>query len=216
MNYKAVLFDLDGTLLDTIEDLADAMNTALAQLGCPVRTLAECRIFVGAGVDHFARQALGKDHQDDATVARCVELMRADYAKRWSAKTRPYDGIGEMLDGLTDRGLSLAVLSNKPDHFTKEMVGHFFGDEKFKPVMGHCDDVPLKPDPTSALQIACGMGVDPQQFLYMGDTDIDMQTANSAGMFAVGAAWGFRPREELADNGAQAIIDHPMQLLEFF
>ena len=177
MTYRAVLFDLDGTLLDTIGDLADAMNAALGELGCRQRTLAECRFFVGDGLVTYARRALPEGRRDAQTIEQCCEAFRARYAECWDVKTRPFEGIGELLTDLTRRGLAMTVLSNKPDDFTRMMV-------------------------------------QPGEFLYLGDTNTDMQTANAAGMYAVGATWGFRPAGELADNGARALIDHPADLLK--
>ena len=139
MNYQAVLFDLDGTLLDTIDDLADSMNAALEQLGCPGHSVDKHRFFVGDGVDTFARRVLPEDRRDGATVASCVELLQAEYANRWNVKTRPYDGIAEMLNGLTARGLAMAVLSNKPDDFTKLCVENLLPDWRFDMVQGVAD-----------------------------------------------------------------------------
>lgn len=213
MRYRAALFDLDGTLLDTIEDLAESMNVALGQLGCPPRSVSQCRFLVGAGVEHFARSALPEDRRDRQTVVECVRLMRTDYAERWMSRTRVYDGIEEMLASLGERGLSLAVLSNKPHQFTVEMVEHFLGDFRFEAVYGARDDVPPKPDPAAAIEIARELDVRPGEFVYLGDTDIDMQTANAAGMFSVGVTWGFRPRAELVDNGAKLLVEHPTELI---
>ncbi|MCY2924613.1 MAG: HAD hydrolase-like protein, partial [Planctomycetota bacterium] len=118
MKYRAVLFDLDGTLLDTIADLTEAMNAAMATLGHPARTVEECKIFVGDGVVNFARRALPAEHNDEETVGRCVKQMRVEYGKRWDRKTRPYEGTGELLTELERRGAAMAVLSNKPQEFT--------------------------------------------------------------------------------------------------
>jgi len=213
MKYRAVVFDLDGTLLDTIEDLTDSINAALAALGAPARTAEECKRFVGDGVESFARCALPEGRRDQATISRCVELTRADYAGRWKSKTRAYDGITEMLGALAAAGMPMAVLSNKPDDFTRRMVAHFFGQEMFRVVRGARQGAPRKPDPTGALEIASQLQIAPGSFAYLGDTNTDMQTANAAGMFAVGATWGFRPAEELTANGAKALVDRPRQLL---
>ena len=214
MNYKAVLFDLDGTLLDTIDDLADSMNAALAQLGCPAHSADACRFFVGDGVDNFARRALPEGRRDGPTVARCVELLQAEYANRWNAKTRPYAGIAEMLTGLTARGLAMAVLSNKPDDFTKLCVENLLPDWRFDIVQGINDGFNPKPDPAGALKVADTMGLTPGEFLYLGDTNTDMQTAVAAGMYPIGALWGFRQAEELTANGAKTLINHPTDLLK--
>jgi len=213
MTYNAVLFDLDGTLLDTIEDLTDSMNRALAGLGLPPRTVRECKGFVGDGVRMYALRALGPDHHDEDTVTRCINAMRADYAKRWAERTSPYAGIGELLDALTDRGVKLAVLSNKPHHFTKLMVAELLPHWKFHAVRGACEDVPRKPDPAAATLIAEQLGCPPGEFLYVGDTDTDMRTGVAAGMFTVGVLWGFREADELTENGARALVESPREIL---
>jgi len=214
MKYAAALFDLDGTLLNTLADLTDSMNVALCSLGCPPRTADECRFFVGDGTRNYALRSLPEDRRDDATVGRCVELMRAHYQDHWADKTRPYEGIPEMLAELAAAGLRLAVLSNKPDDFTTATVRHFFDDGTFEIVRGALPAVPLKPHPAGAKAIASQLDISPEQFLYLGDTNTDMQTARAAGMFAVGALWGFRPAEELAAHGAQKLIEHPREILK--
>ncbi|RPI63995.1 MAG: HAD family hydrolase, partial [Planctomycetaceae bacterium] len=213
-NYQAVMFDLDGTLLDTIDDLTDAMNAALAELGFPPRTVDECKIFVGNGVVNFASLALGEGNCNEATLEKLLPIYRNHYAAGWARKTRPYDGIVELIDALKARGLPMAVFSNKPDEFTKAMVNHFFPPATFEVILGARKGRPEKPDPTVAIEIAGQMNVQPSRFLYVGDTNTDMKTAISAGMYAVGALWGFRSADELLANGAKTLIAHPMELLK--
>jgi phosphoglycolate phosphatase len=213
MNYKAVLFDLDGTLLDTIEDLTDSMNIVLKRLGFPGHTVGSCKKFVGDGVEVFALRALPETHRDDATVARCAADMREVYRKRWALKTRPYDGIAELLDGLTARNLKMAVLSNKPDDFTKAMVAELLARWRFASVLGVRPSVPKKPEPAAALEISKELTIPPGRFLYLGDTGTDMKTATAAGMFPVGAIWGFRTADELTEGGAEVLVDHPSKVL---
>lgn len=214
MKYDAVVFDLDGTLLDTIEDLTDSMNQSLAELNCPPCSIADCKFYVGNGVREFARQALPETRRDEKTLSRCVEIMRNHYARNWANKTAPYEGIGEMLSGLLRAGLKLTVLSNKPDDFTQLMVSHFFADVPFEIVLGARKGIPHKPDPAGAIEIAERLGLPPRRCLYLGDTNTDMNTANGAGMYAVGALWGFRPAEELRESGAKVLIEHPTDLLK--
>jgi phosphoglycolate phosphatase len=214
MNYKAVLFDLDGTLLDTIEDLADSMNAALNGLGFPGHSADACKQFVGDGVEMFAFRALPETHRDDATVARCAADMREAYRECWRLKTRPYEGITELLDGLTRLNLKMAVLSNKPDDFTKAMVAELLAKWRFDPVLGVRPSVPKKPEPTAAIEIATKLELLPERFLYLGDTGTDMKTATAAGMFPVGALWGFRTAEELRSSGAEVLVDHPREVLD--
>lgn len=213
MSYQAVLFDLDGTLLDTIDDLADSTNRALKRMGLPAHPAESYKYFIGDGVENIARRALGQAGNDADAVAQCIIWMRQEYSKRWAEKTRPYDGVGEMLTALAGRRVAMAILSNKPDEFTRLIVAELLGHWRFEPVRGARDDAPPKPDPAVALEIARSLQVPPAKFLYLGDTNTDMQTANAAGMYAVGATWGFRPAQELLDSGAKTLIDRPCELL---
>ena len=147
-------------------------------------------------------------------VTQCASLMREEYKKRWAKKTRPYDGIPELLDELTNRNLKLSILSNKPDDATKEMVAEILSKWSFHPVAGAQVSVPKKPDPTLAIQISQELQVSPEGFLYLGDTGTDMRTARGAGMFAVGVLWGFRSAEELLESGAQVLVAHPGEALK--
>ena len=213
-HFRAVLFDLDGTLIDSLADLANATNHALVTLGCLTHPRAAYRYFVGDGARTLCQRALPADKQH--LLDDCLKLMRAHYDEHRYDETQPYPGIPELLAALTKRGHSLAVLSNKPDHFTKEVVARYFPDTGFAAVRGQLAHVPLKPDPTAALQIAQELGIPPAQWLYLGDTDTDMRTARAAGMHAVGVLWGFRDRAELEDNGAKIIIATPSELLQIF
>lgn len=212
---KAILFDLDGTLLDTIDDLADCMNATLAEDGLPTIPVERQKYMVGDGVRKYVLRALPSDrHFNEAYVAEFTRRFRAAYGAHWADKTRPYAGVPEMLSALGRAGVRMAVLSNKPDGPTREMVCHFLGAFDFAVVRGAVEGVPLKPDPTPALRIAEELGVAPARFLYLGDTATDMQAARAAGMCAVGALWGFRSREELVDAGAQQLVARPMDVLD--
>ena len=213
MTYEAVLFDLDGTLLDTIDDLADATNTVLSRRGLPVHDVEAYKYFVGDGAVSLMRRALPEANRDKHTVEQTVAGMRAEYATCWADKTRPYDGVGPMLDALAERGIRMAVLSNKPEDFTKLCVTQLLPGRAFDLVVGARVSVPLKPDPTAALAIAEQLDGRPAGFIYLGDTGTDMKTACAAGMYAVGALWGFRTAEELAANGAKLLIENPTDLL---
>lgn len=214
-DYKAVLFDLDGTLLDTIDDLADAMNSALSACGYATHSAQECKHFVGDGVPMFVRRAMPPAARDDAVaVARVTELYRGAYTANWADKTRPYDGIPELLDALAARALPAAVYSNKPDEATKLVVGKLLGRWSFAAVVGHRPGCEHKPDPATAIEIAGLLGLRAAEVLYVGDTGTDMQTAMGAGMFPVGALWGFRAADELTANGAKVLVAKPMELLE--
>ena len=214
MSFKAVLFDLDGTLLDTIEDLADSMNCVLEGLGFPTHEVEPYKYFVGDGVENLVRRALPEGHRNEATVEKCAAAMNEEYGKRWGNKTRPYDGVPELLDELTARGVSKAVLTNKVQQFAQLTVAKLLSKWSFDLVAGARPSVPQKPDPTTALEIAGRLGFPPCEFLYLGDTNTDMKTAVAAGMCPVGALWGFRPVEELIASGAQVLIERPAALLD--
>lgn len=214
--YQCVLFDLDGTLLDSLADLAHSMNTVLDRFGLPQHPVAAYRYFVGDGMETLARRVLPPNHGDDSLVQRTVAAMREEYAGRWANETKPYPGIPELLDGLAERGVDMVILSNKPDDFTHKVVATLLGRWRFRVVRGVRADGVKKPDPSPALAIADELGLTPADFLYLGDTNTDMLTANRAGMHAVGALWGFRTAEELKKNGAKALIARPQELLEFF
>ena len=214
MKFKGTVFDLDGTLLNTLEDLGNCMNSALGQLGFAPHPVEEYRFFVGDGIKALVERTLPEEQRDEDTVQRGVAAMEEEYGRRWDESTRPYDDVPQLLDALTDRQLRMAILSNKPEVFTKLTVERLLPQWHFDPVCGARPDVPCKPDPAGALAIAAAWGVEPAQCLYLGDTDTDMATAVGAGMYAVGAAWGFRPGEELKASGAQVLVEEPLELLE--
>jgi len=211
--FQAVLFDLDGTLLDTLADIANAANAALSRLGLPTHRRDAYRYFLGGGMDCLVRRAMPKGCDDSETLKKCRDAIIDEYRTRWAQNTRPYPGIAELLAELDKRGIVKAVLSNKPDDFTKRTVEKLLGDFHFEVIRGARPEVPVKPDPTSAIQIAAELGIPPGRFIYLGDTDTDMQTAHAAQMFAAGALWGFRTAEELSANGAQALLKAPQEVL---
>lgn len=215
MKIRAVLFDLDGTLLDTLDDLADSMNSVLDGFGFPTHHREAYKVFVGDGMQSLVLRAIPQAHRgDDALAAHCLASMREEYGKHWNVKTRPYEGIPELLEALTHQGIKMAVLSNKPDDFTKEMTAELLAGYPFSAVLGERPGVPRKPDPTAAMEIADQLEVQTGEFLYLGDTATDMKTAVSAGMLPVGALWGFRSAEELQANGAKHLIKGPHELLK--
>lgn len=208
-----MLFDLDGTLLDTIDDLADSMNEALARFGFPAHPVAAYKLFVGDGMEILARRALPEDRRDEGAVRACVGAMRDEYSRRWAVRTRPYPGVPELLDALAERGALTAVLSNKPDDFTKKCVARLLPKRSFEVVRGVREGTARKPDPAGAIAVAAELGIAGSEFLYLGDTNTDMRTAVAAGMFPVGALWGFRSEEELTSSGAKALVARPEELL---
>lgn len=211
MEIRAALFDLDGTLVDTLDDIADAMNHALAAHGLPTHPADAYRELVGEGVDRLVERAL-PEGRSDLHAAVTAEL-RGYYTDHMLDRSVPYPEIPELLDGLAARGIPMAVLSNKPEPATRWMVEKLFGDVPFAAVAGETDGVPRKPHPEAALRIAREIGIEPGAWLYLGDTRTDMETATAAGMFPVGALWGFRDREELVAHGARALVERPRQLV---
>lgn len=214
MPYRAIIFDLDGTLLNTLDDIADGANAVLAEGGYPTHPVDTYRYFIGNGVATLFERALPEDDRQPSIIRACVEGFRQVYERHWDVKTHLYDGVAELLDALVTRDVRMAVLSNKPHSFTRKSVGRYLSRWPLSPVLGQRDGIPHKPDPAGALEIADELGVAPTEFLYLGDTATDMETARAAGMFAVGALWGFRPEEELREAGAAALIAGPLELLE--
>lgn len=212
--FQAVLFDLDGTLLNTLADIARAMNTVLAERNLPTHEVDAYRLMVGSGLDELVRRAVpAETRADERTVAELAVRLREEYARRPVELTRPYEGVPELIATLRARdSLPLAILSNKAGDLVREIVARFFSPEDFVDVRGLEAGVPAKPEPTSALDIASRMGVQPGAVIYLGDSDVDVQTARNAGMYALGAAWGFRGADELRAAGADEVIAHPLDL----
>jgi len=212
---QAAIFDLDGTLLDTLDDLADSANEALAAAGLPVHPVDAYRTFVGDGIQTLVRRIVPAAGAEEK-VAEVLALYRAAYGRRWNLKTRPYNGVPEMLSTLTALSLPMAVLSNKPQKFTELCMAHHLPGFSFTPVLGQRDEVPRKPHPEAAHEIAGALRLAPENIAFIGDTKTDMDTATAAGMVAVGVTWGFRPVEELRTHGARVIVDHPAELPALF
>lgn len=214
MKYAAVLFDLDGTLLDTLEDLADSMNRTLKRHGLPEHPVDAYRYFVGDGARNLTIRALPEEERTEPTIHKLLSEFRADYGENWRVKTRPYPGIPAMLDALQAKGIKLAVVSNKPDADTRRCVESLLPHCRFDHILGQREGVPLKPDPTAALEVTRKLKVAPPACLFLGDTRMDIETALAAGMFPVGALWGFRTRKELEDAGAKALVAKPMDVVK--
>lgn len=213
-DFKAVIFDLDGTLLYTLEDLADSLNQVLSEEGLPGHSYEAYRFMVGNGLERLVVRALPAGLRIPAHVRPVLQKFSEIYRSRQVAKSRPYPDIPELLSTLADRGLRLAVLSNKAQPNTLAVVERFF-PATFEMVLGMRPDVPAKPDPSGALEIALSFGLEPGDFLYLGDSDVDMKTARAAGMFPLGASWGYRPVSELKEAGARAVIEAPLDMLGF-
>lgn len=210
---RGIIFDLDGTLVNSIEDLASSMNNVLETRNYPTHSLADYKIFVGRGILSLVRTALPETAKDEETVKSCYKQMVEIYRNNCIVKTAPYDGIIELLNELKSRKIKLSVFSNKADELTKKIVETLMPGY-FEFVVGLTDEALKKPNPTVALQISEKMRIDPENILYIGDTGVDMQTAINANMYPIGVLWGFRTKDELVTNCAKTLLEHPMDLIK--
>lgn len=213
---KLAIFDLDGTLLDTLEDISNACNHALETCGCPTHDLEAYRGFVGRGIMNLFRSALPEEKRSDDMVLRMRDAFVPYYNEHKDDLTRPYPGIRRLLDSLTARGISLAVASNKYQQATEELVTRYFGDYSFACVLGQREGRPIKPDSGIILE-AMGSceGIHPDEVIYCGDSDVDMQTGINARVNTIGVTWGFRTREELAAYSPHLLADSPEEICNF-
>lgn len=213
MKIKGIIFDLDGTLLDTLCDLAESMNTVLANHGFAVHPIDVYRYFVGDGMDTLVERTVPAENRDRLTLAACLDEMKTLYASRCDLKTAPYKGVREVLSELRCRGIMLAVLTNKVQAIALTTVKRFLGETDFSQIVGASEKFRKKPDPQGALYIAEKWNIKSSEILYVGDTMVDMRTAKSAQMHAAGVLWGFRDEKELLDNGAEFILKEPSEIL---
>ena len=216
MIYRAIIFDLDGTLLDTLKDLAFSVNAVLQEKGYNEHPVDAYRFFVGDGIETLVRRAFPDDKADDLDFPELVKAVKEEYRKRWADHTLPYPGIKEMLDYFEGSGIPKAIFSNKPHEFTTLTVDKLLSRWHFAVVQGIEDGVPKKPDPAGALKVASIMGVKPEEIVYLGDTATDMKTAVTGNFFPVGALWGFRPADELMEAGASMLAEKPQDLMTLF
>ena len=212
---KLVIFDLDGTLLDTIADLAVATNYALQQLGYPTHTEETIRTFVGNGINKLLERALPTVEKNEANVMRMRTYFVPYYDEHNADLSGPYPGIVALLEEIQKRGLMIAVASNKYQEATAKLVAQYFPTIDFVEVLGQRDGIAVKPDPTIVFDILKKAKVAPEDVLYVGDSGVDMQTAQNAGIDAVAVTWGFRPRAELEDYQPKGLIDKAEELLNF-
>lgn len=214
MTIRSVIFDLDGTLLDTLQDVADSVNAALMHTGLPTHDLHAYKYFVGDGRRMMAIRALPPNMRDEPTLTGLLDKINEEYMQRWMTNTRPYPGVPELLDSLATRGIRIAILTNKPQNYTEAMVVRLLGKWHFEYVIGDSPAFPRKPDPTAARHIIEQMTVLPEECFFVGDSSIDMETAVAAHLYPVGVLWGFRTRDELLSSGAQALVHHPAEIVE--
>lgn len=210
---KGIIFDLDGTLLDTLEDIADSLNHALKERNLEPHPVVAYKEFVGDGLRELVYRALPPNKINEQAITELVAAFKIEYGRRWHIKTRPYPGIVEMLQKLAEKGIVLNVLSNKPHAFTVEIIEHFFKEIPFKVVFGGKEGYPLKPDPHLAWEICRITALSPAEFYFVGDSEIDIKTAENAEMSAIGVSWGFRNLSEFKKN---TLVTSPAEILKFF
>jgi len=208
-----VVFDLDGTLVDSLADLGESMNSVLADLALPQHPLDAYRHYVGDGIRMLVVRALPEAARSEAVVTEAVARLRVTYGSRWDLKTRPYEGIADTLTRLIQHDARLAVLSNKPHGLTLRVVERFFPAGTFSAVLGAEAGFPRKPEPAAAIELARRLSVSPAHCCYVGDTATDMKTARAAAMYPIGALWGFRDAHELLASGAKSLAKKPPDLL---
>jgi len=212
MTYKAIIFDLDGTLLNSLTDIADSVNTVLDKHNLPSHKLDDYKLMIGNGIEKLVEHALPSD-VSASDFDKYLNEIKAVYEANQITKTQPYDGVIDMLKEFNNKGISLNILSNKPIDFTIMVVKHFLGDIKFDNILGAREGIPKKPNPHAVFEIIENIKIDKSDVLYVGDTGTDMKTADAAELSSVGVLWGFRGLDELLENGADFIINEPKELL---
>ena len=211
---KLIVFDLDGTLINSLEDLADSANHILTQHGFPTHPVDAYRYFVGDGVRKLIERILPPEERNDTQIEQCREEFVAYYKIHMEDKTSVYEGITELLTELKSRGLKIAVATNKVHIAVEPLMAKYFPGIRFDSLIGQREGIPVKPNPQIMYDILKETGCEPPKALHVGDTATDMQLASNAGVESVGVLWGYRPLDELQKAGAQHIIQHPLDLLE--
>lgn len=209
---KLYIFDLDGTLVNSIYDLADAMNSVLGKYGYPVHDTEKYKYFVGDGTLKLVERAIPESERTEEKIAGLHSEFSEEYTKRAVEKTRPYDGIVQLLNKLKESGCLLSVASNKPDKFSRFIVETLFGTEIFDMISGKKEGVPTKPAPDIVFDIMKRLGVSAENTVMAGDSNVDVYTAHNAGLKCIGCTWGFRGRRELTEAGADMIADNPAEI----
>lgn len=213
MKFKGIIFDLDGTLVDSLHDISDAMNKVLQGLNFPTHSYETYQYFIGSGLRNLVTKALPSSSNNKEQIEICFNLMVTEYRKICTLKTKPYEGILELLDNLTSQNIKMAVFSNKADELTKKIASEIFPNH-FDKAVGLSTEELKKPNPFEAVEISKKWNLKPEEILFVGDSDIDMQTAINANMFPVGVTWGYRTKEELKNSGAKVVINNASELIE--
>lgn len=211
---KLVIFDLDGTLINSIMDLADATNYALRECGFTEHPVAKYNYFVGDGVNNLILRAIPEGSRCDAIILKVKNLFSEYYNKHYSDKTYIYEGIIPLLNNLKKKGLKLAVATNKPDQFAKEIITNLFGIGIFDFVQGHKEGIPHKPDPRIIKEAMSFLAVSDKETVMIGDTNVDIKTGKNAGIRTIGCLWGFRDELELKEAGADYIVSNPNEIID--
>ena len=216
MKFRAAIFDMDGTLVNTLDDLADSVNEMLEHFNLPTKTVDEVRLAVGNGAMKLMERTalLGDKATDESFLIEALNYYDGCYKRRLLNKTKPYDGIIKFLTELNSKKIPLGICTNKQHFAAIEIAEKILSPIKFDAVIGDKRDKPKKPDPTNALSIAKKFNVKPDEVAYFGDTAVDVQTAINAGFFPIGVTWGFRPESELIETGAKLIVHHPSEILK--
>ncbi|MGM0519769.1 MAG: HAD family hydrolase [Campylobacterota bacterium] len=210
---KGIIFDLDGTLIDSLEDIAVCMNKVLKNNGFETYDIPKYKDFVGGGVEFLVKNVL-KTKEQKIIKDKITKEFKDIYEQQLHSKTKAYDGVYELLDRLQNENYKIGILSNKPHQFTIEYAKLLFSKYNFLEVHGQKEDIPKKPDPKSAISIANQFGISCEDIYFIGDTQVDMQTAKNANMKAIGVLWGFRTKEELQASGADFLVNHPLDILD--
>ena len=213
MNIKGIVFDLDGTLADSIEDIAESMNRVLEEQNLAIHNIDTYKTFVGNGIRKLVKRSLPEELRTDELFTKNLDRMLEVYGANCINKTKLYPGVADLLDQLQQKGIKIAIFSNKANDLTQKVVKVLLAKWDVSFVIGAGGDVARKPDPQGALMAAEKMGISPNELMFVGDSGVDMETAKNAGMYGVGVLWGFRGEEELKTKGAKAIISKASQLL---
>ncbi len=211
---RAVIFDMDGTLTDTIEDLADAANYALGKFGFPQHNTESYKMMVGNGIPKLIERALPEEFRTDEYIGKVKERFFEYYNLHSTDKTKKYEGMTELISELREKGIKIAVVTNKYEPAAIDILHKLYGDV-FDCIAGQLDGVPTKPDPTSTFIVMNKLGVKPEECIFIGDSGVDIQTAVNSKALPIGVLWGFRGESELKENGAKHLINRPEQLLRF-
>ena len=214
--YKGVIFDLDGTLLNTIEDLSDSVNEVLTYYGYPIHSYEAYKLKIGRGFRNLLEQSLPEGVQSEKLLDEALRLFLNTYDRKYTDKTRPYEGISELLLRLKDKGIKIGVNSNKRTDYTNHLIRLNFPEIPFVDIIGERENIPKKPNPVSALEIAEKMDLPVSEIIYIGDSGTDIQTGKNANMDTAGVLWGFRGRTELSEKGAVYIVEKAEDILDLF